>query len=168
MSVTPSGPRDSVAQWGQCVPLVPWDKKPSLISIICFPRWQGQGNSEAWWKDSSCKGDTHSAAQHSLWFPKLPALTGDAGDLVGFTVRESWSSCFQSHYTSLYPCCNLMSLTKRYKEEETCYLKKVEFQLVAQRMNKKRMWKWERNYFDTCESQIQLYFSPKIFPCSGF
>lgn len=51
----PGGSRDSVAQWEQCVCLVPGDKEPSLISIICFPRWQGQGKREAWWKDLSCR-----------------------------------------------------------------------------------------------------------------
>lgn len=40
------------------------------------------------------QGDTHSAAQHSPWFPKFPALTGDTRALVGFTVTEKESFMF--------------------------------------------------------------------------
>lgn len=51
----PWGSRDSSTMGAVCVCLVPVDKEPSLISIICFPRWQGQSKREAWWKDSSCR-----------------------------------------------------------------------------------------------------------------
>lgn len=73
-----------------CACLVPGDKEPSLISIICFPRWQGQSKREAWWKDSSCRV-WHSFCHATLTTTpeaKIPALTGDTRALVGFIVRE--------------------------------------------------------------------------------
>lgn len=52
----PRGQKGQCSTMGAvCACSVPGDKEPSLISIVCFPRWQGQSKREAWWKDSSCR-----------------------------------------------------------------------------------------------------------------
>lgn len=132
----PGGSGDIVAQWEQCVCLVPGDKEPSLISIICFPRWQGQGKREAWWKDSSCRVTLILPHKTLTTTPeaKFPALTGDTRALVGFTVREKKSFMFSfrvySHVLMLQPD-EFNRKIERSKEKltqegdiSTCYLKK--------------------------------------------
>lgn len=104
VSVTSKGQQGQCSTIGVCVCLVPGDKEPSLISVICFPRWQGQSKREAWWKDSSCRvtlilpGNTHYDS--SSWDPSSHRWYWGFSGIPSQRKRASWS---QSGCTALQP-----------------------------------------------------------------
>lgn len=110
VSVTSKGRRGQCSTIGVCVCLVPGDKEPSLISVICFPRWQGQSKRGAWWKGSSCRVtlflpcNTHYDAvsrdpSSHRWYWGFSGIRSQRR-------RASWSE------SDVDPCCSLMSLTR--------------------------------------------------------